>query len=266
LSKTSSLAKILLIEDEQQWADKISEVLHGFRSSEVQLLSSYDAAERFLDAEDLQRFDAIVVDVRMREQVYDQGGLALLDIAKSKRPGLPALVLTAYAYDYPGLRDVTTRYRDVLTYDKDVFVSNHESVLAALFSKLPPQIGDAKSVEPTPCPRNRPKSRVEAGRLHEVMIGVVVVAFVLITAVLVLLLFEGFSAYSFQLNVLFSVVVVALLCVLLRVFTPDIVEKAVALYGRLTSRQASPDAEVDSDTSRPSAQQDKSSVRGKPRR
>jgi len=164
-------------------------------------------------------------------------GLALLDIAKSKRPSIPALVLTAYAYDYPGLRDVTTRYRDVLTYDKDIFVSNHDSVLGALFSKLPPQIGDQTSVPRAPYYIDKNVSGLPSRQLHEVYVGAIVVCFVLISAVLVLLLFEAFSAYSFQLNVLFSVVVVALLCVLLRVFKPDIVEKAVDLYKKLASGQ-----------------------------
>ena len=134
--------EVLIIENEEYWIEKLSEVFKKFNSSEVFILKEYNEAENFLSSKDLSKYDAIVIDVKLREQIYDQAGLALLDIVKQNSPDIPTLILTAYSYDYPGLRRTTDRYEKVLVYDKDIFVNNSKRILDALFSNLPPQIGD----------------------------------------------------------------------------------------------------------------------------
>ena len=133
---------VLIIENEEHWIEKLSDVFKKFNSSEVFILKTFNEAEDFLISKDLRKYDAIVIDVKMREQIYDQGGLALFDIVKQNFPDIPILILTAYSYDYPGLRKITDRYKRVLLYDKDVFVNNSDKILEALFGNLPPQIGD----------------------------------------------------------------------------------------------------------------------------
>ena len=134
--------EVLIIENEEFWIEKLSDVFKKFNSSEVFILNEYNEAENFLSSKDLSKYDAIVIDVKMREQIYDQGGLALFDIVKQNFPDIPILILTAYSYDYPGLRKITDRYKKVLLYDKDVFVNSSDKILEALFGNLPPQIGD----------------------------------------------------------------------------------------------------------------------------
>lgn len=134
--------RILLIEDEASWRLSLSAALRTYHQCRLSLLSSFSDAEEFLSSNDLGKFDAIIIDVRLREQIYDQGGLALLDGIKRQYPNIPILVLTAYSYDYPGLRETTNRYNRVLTYDKNSFLEHTAKILDLLLFEAPAQIGD----------------------------------------------------------------------------------------------------------------------------
>src|SRR5262249_7496319 len=63
---------------------------------------------------------------------FDQGGLALLDIVKRRRPGLPVLLLSAYFDDYPGIERVVKRYRRVVVLDKETFIREPEKYILRL--------------------------------------------------------------------------------------------------------------------------------------
>jgi len=126
------VSPVLLVENEPEWEARLSGVLraHGFEAAVV--LQSFTEAERELQRLDLLPFAFAVVDVRMRRQLFDQGGLALLDLLKSRRPALPVLVLSAYFDDYPGLQRVTGRYRRVVLAEKEAFVTAPGPTLDAL--------------------------------------------------------------------------------------------------------------------------------------
>lgn len=136
---------VLAIEDEPSWRIRLSDIFNAYGQCRISFLGSFEEAEEFLSSADLEIFDAVVVDVRLREQIYDQGGLALLDVLKQRQPGMPVLVLTAYAYDYPGLRETTNRYSRVFTYDKGILLQNSDKILDLLFLEAPAQIGDQES-------------------------------------------------------------------------------------------------------------------------
>lgn len=143
-SRQKNYFRVLLIEDESYWRLQLATALRAYRLCRVSLLSSFSEAEEFIASNDLRKFHAVIIDVRLRAQIYDQGGLALLDGIKRQYPEMPILVLTAYSYDYPGLRETTNRYSRVLTYDKELFLQHTNTILDLLFFKAPSQIGDQK--------------------------------------------------------------------------------------------------------------------------
>ena len=96
MNRPAKTIKVLLIEDECEWVDKISGYLAGNYSCNIKTLYTYNEADYYLSKENIKKYHAAIIDVRMREQIYDQGGLALLDILKKREPELPTLVLTSY--------------------------------------------------------------------------------------------------------------------------------------------------------------------------
>jgi len=229
--------KILVIEDEYEWQQEISSILNRHQPCDIVMLGEYRQADDFVTSQDLDSFDAAIIDVRLRKQIYDQGGLAILDLVKQRRRDIPILILTAYSYDYPGLTAVTERYNRILTYDKEVFKTQPENILDALLVELPPEIGrNVSRRQYRASDHSLPSTDAEShGPLREVLTGCLVVGFFLVAIVLFLLISNRFPDHSTQLNVIFSLLVVALICVLLRIFKPDIVSQAIRLYKDLTS-------------------------------
>lgn len=233
--------RVLLIENETGWVDKIINILDKFGSCEIKVVNSYDEAEILLSEGDISQFAAAIIDIRMRKPIYDQGGLALLDLIKAIRPEIPTLILTAYAGDYPGLGDITTRYPRVYTFEKEVFIGNYSAILEVLFTELPPQIGDGDSKMPKQTNQEKMLPTtfpLRAGTsLRDVLIGGAVIILILGATGLVLLMFEYFSSFPFQMNVLFSVVIIFSICLLLQFFGLEIVEKAVTLCQNLFGKE-----------------------------
>ncbi|MGD9365558.1 MAG: hypothetical protein PVH87_07680 [Desulfobacteraceae bacterium] len=246
-------AQLLLIEDDPEWQAILLSTVTRYGPIDITTLTEYEEADQFIASRELKEFDAAIVDVRLRKQIYDQGGLAILDLLKERRPDIPVLVLTAYSRDYPGLRGVTERYRNVYTYDKNVFVEGSDEILHVLLSSLPPQIGD-EALPPRHTALSGPKAQKsdKSSRntpLREIGVGIVAVLFILTSSIATLVLLEKFSDYPRQSNVVFSVVVLALLCVILRVFKPAIVREAISAYRELTGQgtKAEPNKAIDSD-------------------
>jgi len=229
-----SLPKVLVVDDENEWLTKLSAILSRHRPCTVVGFGSYESADAYIGSDDSAELSEALIDVRLRGQIYDQGGLALLNLLKERYPELPVVVLTAYSYDYPGLRDITQRYRSVLTYDKEIFEKQPDPILSALFAELPPQIGEGGARSPLhPLPRSaasaaQPKAANSVGR--EIAAGALLVVFLLIAALLFFLLANAFTNYSWHLNIIFAVMMVAFIAVVLRVFTPKVVRQAVAIY------------------------------------
>lgn len=88
-------------------------------------------------------------------------------------------------------------------------------------------------------------SMVRKGRFEasEIIIGAVIIVLIIGSAVLVFALFHAFSDYPVQLNVIFSIVVITLICVLLRVFKPNIVREALKIYKEVAKRVTNEKAE-----------------------
>lgn len=237
MDKKKSKIKILIVDDEAPWLLRLSSVVSNYVSCETVLLDSYEAADRYVTSGDLTTFSAAIIDIRLRKQIYDQGGLTILDLIKDRHKGLPVLLLTAYSYDYPGLRETAQRYQGVLTYDKDTFGNHPESILTALLTKLPPQIGDHKmQQQPHASARSvHNTGTTEPNVWREVLAGGLIVGFVLSTALFFFMLANRFASFSWQLDVLFAVLMVVLLAVLLRLFKPSVVHEAVKIYKDLFS-------------------------------
>ena len=233
MSENAERFRLLIIEDEGEWQREIASILKRHCPCDIVVLSDYREADVFVTSCQLDSFDAAVIDVKLRKQIYDQGGLAILDLLKERRRDIPVLMLTAYSYDYPGLTDVTKRYIRVLTYDKDVFVSQPDKILNILLADLPPEIDASEAKRARHRFLKEPHSGEDMeghGPLREIWIGAIVVGFILTAVVLFLLISNRFPNYAVQLNVVFGLLVVALICVLLRVFRPDFVSQAVRLY------------------------------------
>jgi cobalamin biosynthesis protein CobD/CbiB len=73
--------------------------------------------------------------------------------------------------------------------------------------------------------------------LRDVLIGGAVIILILGATGLVLLMFEYFSSFPFQMNVIFSVVIIFSMCFMLQFFGLEIVEKAATLYWRLFGQE-----------------------------
>jgi hypothetical protein len=214
----------------------------------------------------MSRFSVALIDVRLRKQIYDQGGLALLSLLKDRNRQLPVLVLTAYSYDYPGLREVTERYPFVYTYDKEVFEKQPGKILDVLFAELPPQIGDHGSSQKIPVATLPvPGSLGGANRTglpwREVAAGALFVTLVLAAALLFFLLSRRFADFARQLDILFAVMIVAMIAVLLRIFKPALVRRAVAIFKELlgtgaVGSRSKPPAHPDSRAKRGSQESD----------
>lgn len=230
--------KVLVVEDEEDWQRQITSILHHHCPCDVVLLDDYGKADQFVTAQDLSGFDAAVIDVRLRKQVYDQGGLTILDLLKQRRREIPVLILTAYSYDYPGLTGVTQRYPRVLTYDKEVFKNHPAKILEILLADLPPEIGTTVSrVGPEHAPRDILSASNSGSQSpwREVLTGSLVVSFVLGAVVLFFYISNRFPEHALKLNVIFGLVVIALFSVFIRIFKPDIVSQALRFYKDLTS-------------------------------
>jgi CheY-like chemotaxis protein len=237
-----SLPKVLVVDDENEWLTKLSAILLQHKTCAVVALGTYESADAYITSEDSDGLSAALIDVRLRRQIYDQGGLTLLNLLKERYRELPVLVLTAYSYDYPGLRDITQRYPSVLTYDKEVFEKEPGPILTALFAKLPAQIGDGEARSQSRwVPRQLPESAARSSGAtsvgRDVAAGALIVVFLLLAALLFFLLADSFTGYSWHLNVIFAVMTVALIAVLLRVFKPEVVKQAVAIYREVARRK-----------------------------
>ena len=239
MTEKQSTPVVLIVDDEKEWLTKLSSVVSGHTHCEIVQLDSYEEADKYVTSHDVTELTAAVIDVRLRKQIYDQGGLTVLSLLKDRNRELPTLVLTAYSYDYPGLRDIVQRYPAVYAYDKEVFEEQSQPILDALFADLPPQIGDS---------RTPPKNTTTSGRTNsgvppddgtsvwrEIGTGGLVIGLILAATSLFFILSNRFTGFSWQLNVVFAVVIVSLIAVLLRIFKPDIVTQAVSIYKDLVA-------------------------------
>lgn len=123
---------VLLIENEPAWVARLSAVLRAAGFEPTTVYTSFTEAEKGLARLDLLPFAFAVVDVQMRKQRFDQGGLALLDQMKARRPALPVLVMSAYFDDHPGLQRVVGRYKRVILSEKEAFAAAPRTVLDSL--------------------------------------------------------------------------------------------------------------------------------------
>jgi CheY-like chemotaxis protein len=242
MSEMVQQPRIIIVDDEEEWRSKLSKIVADHVPCEILTFASFESADRYITINDMTTISAALLDIRLRKQIFDQGGLALLSLIKERNEAMPVLVLTAYSYDYPGLREITKRFPSVLTYDKEVFEDQPKPILDSLLAILPPQIGDGvmkkKRLDATSAPdvdTLPPKqTRVAFG---EIIAGALVVGFVLGAALLFFLLSSRFTEFSRQLNVVFSVLMVALIAVLIRVFKPAVITQSVSVYKDLLAHR-----------------------------
>ena len=117
---------VLLVENEPEWESRLTTTLSSCGISSVKTIRSFNEAEKNLRRLDLIPFSFVIIDVRLRKQLFDQGGLALLDVIKDRRPSLPVLLLSAYFDDYPGIETLIRRYKRVTALDKDTFLQKSD--------------------------------------------------------------------------------------------------------------------------------------------
>lgn len=230
--------EILVIEDEKNWQDKLSNTLKEHCACNIKLIDTFREADIFVQSNDLSDFKAVLIDVRLRKQIYDQSGLTILDLIKEKNATIPILVLTAYSYDYPSIRKITERYSSILTYDKNIFISQPQAILDSLFADLPPQIGDItksshfkRTLEGIVSRGHVPEDQINPIRVT--ILGFVMVAFILLTTISFLLIFKSFPNNSWQLNIVFSVLIIVLLSVLIKIFNFKVVNQAFGILKEL---------------------------------
>jgi hypothetical protein len=140
---------LLLVENEEYWVEKIKLAVGECLSATWVVKRSFDEAFEYARTCPEQSFVAAFVDVRLRENLYDQSGLAILHELKKRWPDFPVTLLTAFAPDYPGLDRTIMRYKRVEAYSKDTFLE--ESVFAVSASVA----FAAANRRPWACPRIR---------------------------------------------------------------------------------------------------------------
>ncbi len=117
---------VFLVENELEWENRLTSSLSASGIDSVTTIQSFNEAEKIFRKIDLIPISFAIIDVRLRRQLFDQSGLALLDIIKSRRPNLPVLMLSAYSDDYPGIESVVKRYKRVAVLDKEEFLGESE--------------------------------------------------------------------------------------------------------------------------------------------
>ena len=237
MNKSKKL-KILIIENEKRWQEELSKLLSDYCPCNIKVIGKFEEADHYISISDLQDYKAIVIDVRIREQIYDQGGLALLDVIREKNKTIPILVLTAYAFDYPSLRDVTKRYSSVYAYEKDIFKINSKNILDILLANLPPQIGDIPPIPYKKIPLGiMGSSRIIDKDLNLTMkiifIGIISIIFILLATLLFLVVLKAYPNNSWQLNIIFSVILLVILSVIIKIFNFSIVNQAIGILKRI---------------------------------
>lgn len=221
--------KVLLIENEITWIERIQSALFSTGFDDVLTLENYTKAERELPKLNLEDFVLVLIDVRMRRPIFDQGGLALLDLLKSKAPDLPVIMLTAYAHDYPGLQKTTSRYKRVLAYDKEVFLESQLTIMRTLLQPLPPQVGEAYAND-SAVTLPRGEASAKAGlftKLSYVFVGFCCIVLVLAAGLATFTLLDRFKQFSKQGNVIFGIVAVCLMAVLIGTFGKETIQLAI---------------------------------------
>ncbi|MSU37329.1 MAG: response regulator [Pedosphaera sp.] len=221
--------KVILIENEEHWIETLSAALAEAGFSDILVLKSYTKAEEELTRIVPNECTLALIDVRMRRQLFDQGGLALLDQLRTKAPLLPVIMLTAYAQDYPGLTAAISRYNGVLAYEKDDFLASRDKIIQAVLNPLPPQVGESStrtSVSRPPLIATANLSQTK-GKLAEVLVGLTCIVLILGTGVLVSWFLTRVSLFPNVANVFVGLVTVCLMAVLVRVYGKDTVEFAI---------------------------------------
>ena len=220
--------KVILIENEPFWMERLTAALTDSGFNEVVTFDSYTKAQRELPRLKSENVVFAVIDVRMRRPIFDQGGLALLDLLKGESPNLPVIMLTAYAQDYPGLQKTTARYSKVFAYDKEVFLESKSKILQALLQQLPPQVGEQI---PTDLQANQQRaSSIRVGtarRLHPIAVGLFCILLILGSGFATFALLNTFSQFPRYGNVIFALVAVCLMAVLIGSFGKETVQLAV---------------------------------------
>ncbi|MBI3418357.1 MAG: response regulator [Verrucomicrobia bacterium] len=221
--------KVILIENEPSWMQRLTAALAEAGFDEVVTFESYTRAERELSKLKTDEYALALIDVRMRRPVFDQGGLALLDLLKGKAPDLPIIMLTAYAQDYPGLQKTASRYARVFAYDKEVFLQSQSAILQALLQQLPPQVGEVSSnahgirQAGAASPTHERLSR----KFSPLVIGLFCILLILGSGFATFALLEKFSQFSRYGNVIFALVTVCLMAVLIGSFGKETIQLAV---------------------------------------
>lgn len=230
--KMVAKATVMVVDDDQLWLSRLREILSP--SCDVLSFDSFETAERFIGSADVTKVSAAVVDVRLRKQIYDQGGLAILHLLKASNNNLPILVLTSYSSDYPGIRNISQRYPYVLTYEKVVFDQDPQQIISALLAQLPPQIGDLPTrISPADFTKKESvevQNENRTGSLREIAPGILVIALLFAATLGFFKIARTYTEFPWELDVVFAIAMIAVVCVVLRMFTPHIVYQALSIY------------------------------------
>jgi hypothetical protein len=134
-------------------------------------------------------------------------------------PGLPVIMLTAYAQDYPGLQKIASRYSRVFAYDKEVFLQSQSTILQALLQQLPPQVGDisALSAVVPPSPTGALMHLGSITKSSPIVAGTFCIMLILGSGFATFALLEKFNQFSRHGNVIFALVAVCLMAVLIAI-------------------------------------------------
>lgn len=229
--------RVLIIDDEPRWQNQLSRTATRVLDCRTVIIASYEAAQRYVASRTHLPFDLALVDLRMRPEPYDQGGLALVSAIRENGDLVPVVLLTAYADDYPGLRATVTRMGQVLVYSKDEFIARPEAILSAILSQVRP---GSPPIAPS-CPQGSgaPMGRRMTDSLAHLGLGTLAVLLVLAAGYAVFFLLDRFSSMPTYSSVLFGLVALALTSTLVAIYGRETLGDALKILCALWRRRRS---------------------------
>jgi len=216
--------RILLVDDEEYWLKALRTVVEGAVCAEVTCIDSYEEAAALIETEAVFSFSLAIIDVRLREPIFDQGGLGLVDTLRHRTSSVPVLLLTAYEEDYPNIRAITDRYPQVLIHGKNHFMRNVEATLAALLAQLP-----ARTAPRAPSPRIEiplHESTKPVGEARVLGFALGVVALVLGACLGLFWILEQYAPTPTIANIFSGIIALALLGTLAHVYGKETLAQA----------------------------------------
>ncbi len=231
ISLDKNKKRILVVEDEIVWANRIKHILQNSGYS-VHVANDYKTA---IDLIESQPFNFATIDLNLDANTLDVSkshGLKLLDILnESTNYPIPVMVITGFSEGFNKV-NIDKNYPNIHIMPKNHFDKDE---LKRFVTDTVESINEINKNKIETKSKKQNEDNFDKLRL-EFISGSVLLALILITSFLYFLLSNAFPNYSIQLNIVFSIIIITLLSILIKVFKPNTVKQAFKIFKFLSEK------------------------------